>query len=1690
MSSVIKQYQSLDLVRNALLNAKINPMTSTERLALSLTADDTGYTVWDTTYNAFYVWTGTSWVTAETTTINTISPLQYNAVTGNLAITQSSASTDGYLSSADWSKFDTAYLWGNHALAGYALNSGVVHLAGTETITGAKTFTANTHFNDQVTISGAITAGSFVKIGGLSTQFLKADGSLDSNIYLTNISSIIAGGELSGTYPNPTLVNSAVTGKVLSGLNLTGGGTIAATDTILEAFGKVQNQISAMVGGVNYQDVWDASTNTPALTSGVGNKGDYYIVSVAGSTNLDGITDWKVGDWAIFNGTTWDKVDNTDAVSSVNGYTGAVSLVTSDIAEAGNLYYTDARARAAISSTAIGLNYSSITGEITLTPGYVIPTTAQEANWNTAYANRITSLTTTGTSGAATLTGNVLNIPQYQSLLTNPVTGTGVSGQVAVFNGTSSIGSYGSLNTNGIVFNINTNSNQSVGYTVRNDSTGIAAIAGLTAQNNNLAFLQIGITGHQYNNGYLGTNSAFVQAGSNAYRLILATNNTSPIFFYTNAIYRGSITTAGNYLIGIAAASDNATDKLQVGGSGSFSSSVTANSFIKSGGTSAQYLMADGSVSTNPGWLLASTASTTYVPLTRTITINGVAYDLSADRSWTVTSMVYPSAGIAVSTGTAWGASITDNSANWNTAYGWGNHALAGYELVSNKGVAGGYASLDGGGKVPAGQLPSYVDDILEYANFASLPGTGESGKIYITTDNNKTYRWGGSSYIEITASPGSTDSVAEGTTNLYFTTARARASISVSGSLSYNSTTGVISYTQPSNVSAFTNDSGYITGITSAMVTGALGYTPYNSTNPAGYITSAALSGYATQSWVTSQGYLTSLGFSYGTGVTANYVVQRDANGYMYANHINFSTSETENPSINSFFVSNGDGWSRKASVAHVKSQLGLGLNAYTSTSFLPTAGGTMSGTLTLLNISGVSQTVGNTFGAYLHLGAWGVGRTDSTVVLVNTAYRADYAESLFDMNISRFTNNAGYITSSALSSYLPLSGGTLKGNLKITPVSESWAEGLTFIMPTANTWGGLRWQRQRSGSDGNWYVGYTALDGTDDLVFGSNNGGAQKDNILRLTKAGVVTNNGHQILNAGNYSSYALPLSGGSVSGTITMSVGGVGNILYYTSSGVGAPTFSSRSNGTKIVLYPELGASNVDYALGIQDNTMWFSVPVAGAARYFRWYGGTTNVATMDSAGLFTSNYGVTILRDLGTNDYPSTGQHNLQLRIRKASSDGGCAPRTLELGVLDNGTAIIQANHCGVGYNTLSLNPMSGTVLINGAQAVTNGGTWGLNVTGYSAYSQMDYLMSDRDFADGTLVQTSINYAVWAGDPFVLEIKGNSYGGGLPFNIQIQGYIYADTIINYAGYSVGSNIDGIRAINYGGNLCFWWPRQNYWQGFTVKVYTAYGGRQSNKVTSISNSGLPTTAKQVFFSPNQCLRTDNAPYAWNMNQYVRTSDSPSFSNVYAGSDVRGNDVYTTGGWFRNHTNSNGIYWSVSGWHIYPKDGSDMYLQSGNSDASIHFLKSGGVVGNYIHNSAGNDIGFLSTARGWIFKVDNSGNATAIGDVTAYSDVRLKENITPINNALQKILQLQGVSYNRIDTEDKSLKIGFIAQEVKKVVPEVVRVAEDTLAGLKDRHSIDYGKLTALLTEAIKEQQSQIEDLKKQIDYLVENR
>jgi hypothetical protein len=166
---------------------------------------------------------------------------------------------------------------------------------------------------------------------------------------------------------------------------------------------------ASVAGGLTYQGTWNASTNTPTLTSSVGTNGYYYIVATAGSTNLNGITDWQIGDWLMFNGSVWQKIDQSNLVTSVNGQTGAVSLTTTDINEGTNLYYTDARARASVSA-GTGISYSSATGVITNSaPDQTVSLTAG------------TGINTSGTYPSFTITNSA---PDQTVALT---AGTGIS---------------------------------------------------------------------------------------------------------------------------------------------------------------------------------------------------------------------------------------------------------------------------------------------------------------------------------------------------------------------------------------------------------------------------------------------------------------------------------------------------------------------------------------------------------------------------------------------------------------------------------------------------------------------------------------------------------------------------------------------------------------------------------------------------------------------------------------------------------------------------------------------------------------------------------------------------------------------------------------------------------------------------------------------------------------------------------------------------------------------------------------------------------------------------------------------------------------------------------------------------------------------------------------------------------------
>lgn len=154
----------------------------------------------------------------------------------------------------------------------------------------------------------------------------------------TGAAATIAVGITTTTNPgtSATVTNSGTSGAAVFNFGIPRGAGVNSGGTAGQVLTKASSTDydttwTTITGTLNYQGTWNASTNTPALSSGTGTNGYYYVVSVAGTTNLDGITDWQVGDWAIFNGSTWQKLDQTNTVTSVNGLTGAVVITPSII---------------------------------------------------------------------------------------------------------------------------------------------------------------------------------------------------------------------------------------------------------------------------------------------------------------------------------------------------------------------------------------------------------------------------------------------------------------------------------------------------------------------------------------------------------------------------------------------------------------------------------------------------------------------------------------------------------------------------------------------------------------------------------------------------------------------------------------------------------------------------------------------------------------------------------------------------------------------------------------------------------------------------------------------------------------------------------------------------------------------------------------------------------------------------------------------------------------------------------------------------------------------------------------------------------------------------------------------------------------------------------------------------------------
>lgn len=322
---------------------------------------------------------------------------------------------------------------------------------------------------------------------------------------------------------------------------------------------------------------------------------------------------------------------------------------------------------------------------------------------------------------------------------------------------------------------------------------------------------------------------------------------------------------------------------------GNYVADVTAGSYITKSGTAGEgwspTIAVDATSANTASKVVARDASGNFSAGTITATLSGNASTVTngiyttgsyADPAW-ITSINYSKLTGTIPT---WNQNTTGSAAKWTTARtlsftgdatgsgsvdGSANVATA--LTLANSGVtAGTYTKItvDAKGRATSGttltasdipsldaakitsgvfdaaRLPSYVDDVLEYTNLASFPTTGETGKIYVDLATNKTYRWSGTVYVYITS--GAVDSVA-GKTGVVTLT---------------NSDVGLGNVENKSSATIRSE-------LTSTNVTTALGFTPYNATNPNGYTantgTVTSVSGTGTASGLTLSGTVTSSG-------------------------------------------------------------------------------------------------------------------------------------------------------------------------------------------------------------------------------------------------------------------------------------------------------------------------------------------------------------------------------------------------------------------------------------------------------------------------------------------------------------------------------------------------------------------------------------------------------------------------------------------------------------------------------------------------------------------------------------------------------------------------------------------------------------------------------------------------------------
>jgi hypothetical protein len=382
-------------------------------------------------------------------------------------------------------------------------------------------------------------------------------------------------------------------------------------------------------------------------------------------------------------------------------------------------------------------------------------------------------------------------------------------------------------------------------------------------------------------------------------------------------------------------------------------------------------------------------------------------------------------------------------------------------------------------------------------------------------------------------------------------------------------------------------------------------------------------------------------------------------------------------------------------------------------------------------------------------------------------------------------------------------------------------------------------------------------------------------------------------------------------------------------------------------------------------------------------------------------------------------------------------------------------------------------------------LSNGGSWRIRIVGGDWTSIDGSSIRAPLFYDSN--NTNYYFRPASTDTGILRgvLRFNDYGAGICGLYSSYRYQLVFAMGNdYKGALDGTSVSG----GYG----LWYSHPN--AGGVASNLSTHG--LMNIVNGSFHASLDASMRAVtdmrapiFYDLNNTgyyLDPNSTSYLYHLvlsgNSYFRPSTWIQLDGSYGlywpnhyGAHLRANDLstYTPIAIQGNKNSYGGIYDHYSGVSgiMYDSAGNGGIYREANGRWIIYHLIANNCLG----------VGTSITSASYYMYV--GGGIYSTGNIVAYSDARKKENIVTVDNALEKLNNLRGVYYNRIDDETKKRQIGVIAQEINEVLPEVVTYAEDV-----DEYGVSYGNIAGLLIEAIKEQNNKIVDLESKLNILTQ--